>query len=675
MRIFIISLSLVFSISSYSSNHLPKLDLLHGSAKVFTKDDKLIISTGRVERIYQLTSFGLVTTGFKNILTETEWINSNEKSLCDWAIDSDFKGKLISLNAQVSDDEKFTDMHLCVEAEFEYPQKHLMIKYIVWAYPDADGLRTQLQLKALPGFDSNKETFSSDITETLSLRKKTPNITAFGYMQGIKTNMNLNILTEKNLTLDDKVVDWANGLSISDSNEGIILIKESNKSTSLKKEGDVATGKFLLNDNKVIITGAGMYPKNLQTDQYLSCWANWVILYSGNADEANMALKKFDRKRFPVHPDRDIFMMANTWGTGDLGTESRYAAREENVLKELESVADLGIDILQIDDGWQSKVWHPAKHSSEFKFQDVIGDYDIYPSGWDKVKQRAEELKVKLGLWAASSIPLEQLKWNFDNGKFRAFKLDFANLNSIEKRDGLMEKARELIKYSDYKTCVNWDVTEILPRAGYFYGREYGNIYLENRKVTTSRAAVQYIPYKVLKDAWLLSKYVNLNKFQVSVLNIDMTKDTTITDAKIYNHPYAVGIALMSSPIFFQETQYYSQKAREQIKPILSVYKKHREAMYSGYVFPIGNEPDNKSWTGFQNYNPETNSGYLTIFRELHNNDTSKDIALKFIEDKEIKLTNLLTDEMRVIKLGGSNINFSISHPASFQFFKYEIIK
>ena len=665
---------IILIIASCSERELPKLDLQHESAKVITKNDKLIISTGKIERIYQLTSNGLVTTSLKTFPQKKEWINSNKASICDWAINDETPGNLISLNAQISDDEKFTDLHICVEAEFEYPENHLMLKYIIWVYPDADGLRTQLQLKALPEFDATKELFSTAITETISLKEKSSNITAFGYMQGIKTNMDVTILTEEKLTSEARNVDWANGLIISSENEGVILVKESNKSTSLKKEEDLATGNFLLNENKISITGAGMFPKNLRKDKYLSCWANWLILYSGNNDEASITLKKFDRRRFPVHPDRDIFMMANTWGTEDMRPECLYAAREENVLKELESVAELGIDMLQIDDGWQTKEWLPAKNSAEHQRKDVIGDYRIYPDGWGKVRAKAEELGVKLGLWAAWTIPSDKLKINYDAGEFRAFKLDFANLNTIEKRDELMGKARDLIKHSNYKTCVNWDVTETPPRAGYFYGREYGNVYLENRKVTTARPNVQYVPHKVLKDAWLLSKYVNLNKFQVTVQNIDMTKDTTKTDAKEYNHKYVVGISLMASPIFFQETHFYSAEAKAQIKPILSVYKKHREEMYAGYVFPIGDEPNNKSWTGFQNYNPETNTGYLTIFRELNNTEISKIISLMFIKDKEIRLQNILTNKEEIIKLDGSKITFVINHPAGFQFFKYEVV-
>ncbi len=659
---------------SCSLKKLPEQSITNGSATVFTENDQLIISTGKVERTYQLTPYGLVTKSFRNISSDTEWIKANPKLLCDWSIDGYSQANLVSLNSFISDDEKFTDSHICVEAEFEYPKNHLMLKYIVWAYPGAEGLRTQIQLKALSGFDPKREHFIEDITETLNFKIGFPEKTAFGYMQGIKTNMDKDILTEEKLSPGTKVVDWASGLVMPSGNQGLILVKESNKSTSLPEKWDVATGSFLLNGQTVQVTGAGMYPENLKEDEYLSCWANWVILYEGDADDALLSLKKFDRRRYPVHPDRDIFMMANTWGTEDMRPGCLYAAREENVLKELESVADLGIDILQIDDGWQTAEWLPAKHSRDHEHKDVIGDYDVYPDGWGKVKAKAKELNVKLGLWAAWTAPLDKLKWNYDKGGFSAFKLDFANLNTIERRDGLMSKARELIKYSGYNTCVNWDVTEIPPRAGYFYGREYGNIYLENRKVTTARPPVQYVPYKVLRDAWLLSKYVNLNKFQLTVQNIDMTKDPTKTDAQLHNHPYVVAIALMSSPIFFQETHYYSDKARKQIKPLLSVYKKHREEMYAGYVFPIGNVPDNKSWTGFQNHNPETDSGYLTIFRELNNGEPTKEFSLKFLGNKMIRLTDLTTNLDEVLILKNGVAGFTITSPAGFKYYKYEVL-
>jgi len=655
------------------TQNFPQISKALKNATIVTESDKLIVNTGKISRTYQLTPSGLKTISYKDLTNNKEWI-ADAINQCDWQIEGESEAILKSIDVNVSDDEKFTDKHLCTEIIFEYPTEKISLKYVIWAYPNSNGIRTQIKLKALEGFDSSKEKFSKGITESLDLKSLPNNKSAFGYTQGIKTTMSTKILTWKNIKTN-AMFDWANGLVLANANEGIILIKESNKHTKLGAKQDVSTGAFILDNSSVKVTGIGMYPKNLSTDKYLSSWANWSILYSGTEAEGNLELKRFDRRRYPVHADRDIFIMANTWGTEDMRPECLYAARESNVLKELESVADLGIDILQIDDGWQDKNWMPAKTSKEHELKDVWGDYEIYPNGWENVTAKAKELNVKLGLWAAWTIPMDKLISNYDNGKFSSFKLDFAALNTIEKRDELMDKARKLIKHSDYKTCVNWDVTEVPARSGYFYGREYGNIYLENRKVTTARPNVQYVPHKVLQDAWLLSKYVNINKFQVTIQNIDMTKDTTSTDAKKYNHAYVTGIALMSSPIFFQETHYYSDQARQEIKPLLSVYKKNREDMYSGYVFPIGDMPDNTNWTGFQNHNPDSESGYLTIFRELENNEVNKTLQLKFIGNSNIKLTNLLTEEEDILQLKNGNLNCSMRKPAAFSFYKYEIIK
>ena len=674
MKILKIGLMCIIALTILSCTpSIPQVSKKLKNAIVETKSDKLIVNTGRVSRTYQLTSLGLKTISYKDLTNNQEWI-ANTINQCDWQIGAEPKAIFKSINVNISDDEKFTDEHLSTEIIFEYPTEKISLRYVIWVYPNSTGIRTQIQLMALEGFDSSKDKFAKDITERLNLKSLPNNGKAFGYMQGIKTNMPIQILTEKNIEANS-TIDWANGLVFTNSNDGIILIKESNKHTRLGAEQDVATGGFTIDKNSVSVTGAGMYPKNLRTDKYLSSWANWSILYTGTEAEGNLALKMFDRRRYPVHEDRDIFMMANTWGTEDMRPECLYAAREDNVLKELESVAELGIDILQIDDGWQDKNWMPAITSKQHPHKDVLGNYEIYPQGWKNVTAKAKKLNVKLGLWAAWTIPLDKLILNYDNGKFSNFKLDFAQLNTIEKRDELMGKARELIKHSDYKTCVNWDVTEDPARAGYFYGREYGNVYLENRKITTQRPVVQYVPHKVLQDAWLLSKYININKFQVTIQNIDMTKDTAATDAKKHNHAYITGIALMSSPIFFQETHFYSDKAKEEIKPLLSVYKKHRLDMYKGYVFPIGDMPDNTNWTGFQNYNLNSESGYLTIFRELKNKETTKTLHLKFIGNNKIKLTDLLTDKEEILQVKNGDLSFSIAKSPEFKFYKYEIIK
>ncbi|MEX0981146.1 MAG: hypothetical protein WD577_04195 [Bacteroidales bacterium] len=40
-----------------------------------------------------------------------------------------------------------------------------------------------------------------------------------------------------------------------------------------------------------------------------------------------------------------------------------------------------------------------------------------------------------------------------------------------------------------------------------------------------------------------------------------------------------------------------------------------------GSLFALGDRPDDTSWTGFQNYHPNENIGYLTLFREIDNKE------------------------------------------------------
>ncbi|NOR75547.1 MAG: hypothetical protein GQ525_10355, partial [Draconibacterium sp.] len=85
---------------SCSSQKLPSLDLQYENSKVFTKGDKLIISTGKIERTFQLTSLGLLTTSIKTLQSKKEWISTRENTDCDWQINDNFPGNLIALTTR-----------------------------------------------------------------------------------------------------------------------------------------------------------------------------------------------------------------------------------------------------------------------------------------------------------------------------------------------------------------------------------------------------------------------------------------------------------------------------------------------------------------------------------------------------------------------------------------------
>ena len=111
----------------------------------------------------------------------------------------------------------------------------------------------------------------------------------------------------------------------------------------------------------------------------------------------------------------------------------------------------------------------------------------------------------------------------------------------------------------------------------------------------------------------------------------------------------------------------------EGIRAIKSVLYEMYDRNAEYCVFPIGEEPDNKSWSGFQFYNSDEKSGYITIFRELNNKENKKDVRLKFAAGKKIRLINLQTGKILNAKVSKEgNVTFRIDVPASFRFYKYE---
>ena len=679
----ILSISVLFFSTLIYAEGLPDLNKSFENAKAYTKNNLLIVSTGAIERTWVWTGKGLSTTQLKNSSGEVVAVGSGEPS--DWNIGEHGEGKLLSLKAFRDDDEHFTNEHLTVEMEIEYG--NVILKYEIWAYPNAPGLRSQIWLKTPDGRNLEDGALNPGISEAIKIADKPDEVLALGYRAGLKADVDpYEILTTENIP-EEGSSEITSGLIAAGGTGGLIVLKESQKHTDIYK--GLETGGFERKENQLVVTGLGLRPDDLMDKEYKFCWANWLILYQGDEIDAQMEIKRFDRIRYPVHPERDVFIMANTWGSEDKSDQCCYKAREENVFTEIDLCAELGIDILQIDDGWQIREgensWLPAAKGPTRSYKNgelpqlldgtfMPESYDVYPDGFGKVREKANKKGISLGLWNAWTAPLNTLESNYDEGDFKSFKLDFAKLYEKEALDNLYYKARDLIKYSNYNAVVNWDVTESPARMGFYFGRDCGNLYLANRKAYTIRPSVLYEPWQVLRDGWELASYMNLNKVQLTFQNKDLTPPEALTDALEYTHAYNFAITLMSSPIFFTELQFLSPEARSELKPIIAKYKAERDEMYKGYVFAIGDKPDNKSWTGFQNYNPDSKTGYFTIFRELHNREKSKNIELKFIENKEIELYDLLTGEKRIITQFGSSLLFSLDKPASFQFYRYQIL-
>lgn len=648
------------------------------NASVEIRSNRIVATTGKVTIKWDLAKTGLKMTRLSNFKNENLIDSSN--SVGSWRIVQDsLSARLINVSADISDDEGFTNQHIRVRADFQYIGTGIDIRYEIWVFPGANGIRTQLFIrknetgKVLP--------FHETTVESMRFFEHIKEIEGVGYYNDTQNRNTLEtpILKDESYTdVDEPNLNWANLVSFRQKDSGIILIKESPKCVN---QQSINTGGFHFEGNAVSVYGAGL-DENSLTKEFRPCWATWTILYKGGASEMQEAIKKFDRMRYPINKDRDIYIMANTWGSGDTGVNSKFASREKNILAEIKSAADLGIDVLQIDDGWQGldyDSWHPVRslkylNANPQTVQQLPNgtEYDVYPDGWKNVRSKADSLGVKLGLWAACWIPYDDMVKNYEEGNFNFFKLDFAKLNNYDQFYDLVKKVRDFSLFANHNVRINWDVTENDSRMGYYFGHEYGNIFLENRKPQFPPNVI-YQPYLALRDAWHVAHYTNLNKFLVCYQNVEMV-DKAVSDAYLYSQEYCLAITLMATPLFFQETHLLSENARKEVKKLIQIYKQYRFDMYNGFVYPIGDEPSNSSWTGFQNMSGDNMHGYLLIFRERLNNESSKGIQLKFLKNKKLIINDLLTG--RFFESSTDNkgtLMLKIAHPGNFLYYKYTV--
>lgn len=466
--------------------------------------------------------------------------------------------------------------------------------------------------------------------------------------------------------------DWANLLFVEDGTQGLTLVKESHKTVQTP---GVDTGLFRFGKQGIENTGWCLKREELAPDEYKWLWGSWVLVHDAGQDAREFSVKAFDRVRYPTRKARDMWTVMCTWGHSKDG-DGRTYAYEDQVLHELPICADLGIDMLLIDDGWQQPRGKPLLGDRGWKPHP-----DIYPTeDWRNVVTRAGELDMRIGLWAAHHISVDDLVWNWKRLGQEQQKVDFANLKSHGQIEGMRQKARQFMLRTGQECIVSWDTTEAAPRYGFYLFREYGNVHFMNRK-PEQPGNVLYSPWLALRDFWLLSYYQNLNKWQLVIQNPEVVvkeaKDrqgrTFTSDAWRHGVDYCVATALMGTPEFMAVTRFYSDEAKALIRPLLARYKAVRSDIWDCFVYPIGDQPSNGSWTGFQAVHPKKDIGFLTVFRELDNKTPSAKLTLRHLKaGTTLRIEDLGNGKTWTLTLDGrKQIALNIDKAPGFLFLKY----
>ena len=331
--------------------------------------------------------------------------------------------------------------------------------------------------------------------------------------------------------------------------------------------------------------------------------------------------------------------MSNTWG--DRHGNSRVC--RDFVLREIEAAKEIGVDIVQIDDGWQTGQTYDKSILNEMGRRVFRGDFwevDLkrFPGGMTEITDAVREKGLKPGLWFAPDSEhnyalLERdiavLKKAYDEWGVRFFKLDMYWIESNENRDQFLKLLKAIYSFGD-DVAVQLDVTRDM-RINYLCGKEYGSIFVENRY---TKSANSY-PYRILRSLWSFSKYLPSTRFQFEVVNPDLYKECYPEKDPFapvhFGMDYLFASVMLSNPLFWMELQFLSEKRRMELTPIMKVWRELRDELAVADISPVGERPDGRSLTGFAARGEKRS--YLLLFRELTDRDT---MELNFKEPVQI---------------------------------------
>ena len=362
----------------------------------------------------------------------------------------------------------------------------------------------------------------------------------------------------------------------------------------------------------------------------------WTVLkYSGGELGRAQTLQNWQSSLRPSTKGHQLpSFLSNTWG--DRSRDSRM--RENFILAEIDAAEALGIDVVQLDDGWQTGTTANSKNAqknggvwegfwnTDPSFWEV--NRERFPNGLQPVVEHARKKGIQLGLWYAPDSWNDLANWNKDADKIielhrtfgiRHFKVDSINATTDQARQNLHAFFDQVLSESQGKIVFDLDITAG-KRPGYFGEIAVGPLFVENRYTDWH----SYWPHQTLRNLWQLSRWIDSKRLRMEFLN------NTRNTSKYRNDPLApaqykadtlFASVMFSNPLGWFECSNLPDDYISEAAPLIQTWKRHREALFNGIILPIGHEPDGVAYTGFMSIAPEGDRGYVLVFRELNPED------------------------------------------------------
>lgn len=613
---------------------------------------ELAISNRHFERKWRIRDGRLTATSFRNLQTGTEWIREPAKQPAPVSSAWGAEVRTVAISAARGRLDVPGEEALVVFVR-DATRKTTLARFRV--FPEAAGVEifSDSASEAPSVVATNKSSAPSgveaepsasvatgDASESLENLMLTPRHLRLTQVQLMDQSDARNELVEENewLLLNERGLELAGNVFALENvltGEGLVFVKFAPlpHARPVKSAWDC---QVFAGQRRVRFAGSG-YPSVL-------------LAYTGGAAGRTMALQNFQRQLRRYVPERDGMFLSNTWG--DRSADGRVS--EAFLLQEIAAGARLGVDVVQIDDGWQKGMTGNSAFGKGAWGKFYAADPDFwtshptrFPNGLQPLVAAAASRQMKLGLWFAPDSQEGNAHWERDAdlvlGKFRKLGIEYVKIDAVEivsrsAEANLHKFYDKVLRETAGRVAFDADVTAGL-RPGYFGLPTVGPVYVENRYTDWQN----YWPHLTLRNLWKLAHYVDPLRLRMEFLN------NTRNVAKYGNDPLAPGCyppdylfasVMAANPLGFFEVSHLPEDYVASVSKLVAVWKRERSEWFSGNLIPIGAPPDGRSWTGFASVAADKRSGYVLVFREL-NDQPDWSVALPLFGKGPHRVTKL----------------------------------
>jgi alpha-galactosidase len=303
-------------------------------------------------------------------------------------------------------------------------------------------------------------------------------------------------------------------------------------------------------------------------------------------------------------------------------------------MDEITAGSRLGVDIVQIDDGWQQGVTSTSIYAQERGglsegFHSDMGFWHVhstrFPHGLEPVVSAAAAKGMDIGLWFSPDSSLSFANWEKDAAVLldlhqrhgiKYFKIDGVNVKDRVGVTNLAHFFTRVMAVSAGKIVLDLDITAGI-RPGYFGALSAGPLFVENRYTDW----MNYWPHHTLRNLWSLAHWVDPRRLRMEWLNHARKAERYSGDPlapAAYTPDTLFAMVMLSNPLGWFEVSSLPESYFAVAAQLVTKWREARERLFSGTILPVGDRPDGRVWTGFGSISNDGFACDLLVFRELN---------------------------------------------------------